>query len=90
MPERELIMREYYNYFIEEPNEPDLITMDEFISEEMRTDIKFHTLVEEVHFLQYSRITLKNELLTCYGYLQQRGIEELYHAYRAGEELPFY
>lgn len=82
-------MRKYYDYFKEELHEPDHITMDEFIAEAMRTDIKFRTPTEEVCFLQHSRITLKNELLTCYEYLRQKGLLEQYHAYRDGEELPF-
>lgn len=82
-------MREYYAYFKEAPHEPDHITMDKFNAGAMRTDIKFPTLAEEVHFLQHSRITLKNEWLTCYEYLRPKGLLERYHAYRDGEKLPF-
>lgn len=82
-------MNNYYDYFKEQPHDPDNISMDEFIAEAMRTDIKFHTIADEMNFLQHSRITLKNELLTCYEYMQKKGLLELYHAYRDGEELPF-
>ncbi len=80
----------YYDFFPENPyHEDDEVTMDEFIAEAMRTDLKFQTLAEELHYQRTSRITLKNELLTCYQYLKEKGLLELYHAYRDGEELPF-
>ena len=81
---------EYYDYFKEHEHEvSDEVSMNEFISEAMRTDLRFHTLAEELNYLRTSRITLKNELLTCYEYLKERNLLELYEAYRGGEELPF-
>lgn len=82
-------MSRYYDYFDEQEHTPDNVTMDEFIAEAMRTDLKFNTLAEELHYQRTSRITLMNELLTCYQYLKERDMLLLYEAYRNGEELPF-
>lgn len=78
-------MNNYYDYFKEQPHELGRVSMDEFVSEAMRTDIKFRTPDEELNFLQHSRITLKNELLTCYEFMKHEGLLEQYHAYRDGE-----
>ncbi len=50
---------------------PDEVTMDEFIAEAMRADLKFNTLAEELQYQRTSRITLMNELLTCYQYFKE-------------------
>lgn len=82
-------MKSYYDYFdITEHNDGE-VTMDEFIAEAMRTDIKFETLAEELNYQRTSRITLMNELLTCYQYLKEHDMLLTYEAYRNGEELPF-
>ena len=54
-------MRKYYDYFQEQEHNPDEVTMDEFIAEAMRTDLKFNTLAEELLYQRTSRITLMNE-----------------------------
>ena len=54
-------MRKYYDYFQEQEHNPDEVTMDEFIAEAMRTDLKFNTLSEELQYQRTSRITLMNE-----------------------------
>ncbi len=82
-------MSRYYDYFQEQEHTTGEVTIDEFIAEAMRTDLKFKTLVEELHYQRTSRITLMNELLTCYQYLKERNMLLLYEAYRNGEELPF-
>lgn len=82
-------MSKYYDYFEEQVHNPDEVTMDEFIAEAMRTDLKFNTLEEELQYQRTSRITLMNELLTCYEYLKKNDMLLLYEAYRNGEELPF-
>ena len=82
-------MSRYYDYFQEQEHTTGEETIDEFIAEAMRTDLKFKTLVEELHYQRTSRITLMNELLTCYQYLKERNMLLLYEAYRNGEELPF-
>ena len=82
-------MSKYYDYFEEQEHNPDEVTMDEFIAEAMRTDLKFNTLEEELQYQRTSRITLMNELLTCYEYLKKNDMLLLYEAYRDGEELPF-
>lgn len=64
-------MSKYYDYFQEQEHNPDEVTMDEFIAEAMRTDLKFNTLAEELQYQRMSRITLMNELLTCYQYLKE-------------------
>lgn len=83
-------MNKYYDYFKEQEHDSaDEVTMNEFIAEAMRTDLKFNTLAEELQYQRTSRITLMNELLTCYQYLKDHDILLLYEAYRNGEELPF-
>lgn len=66
-----------------------MVSMDEFIAEAMRTDIKFHTLAGELHFQRTSRITPMNELLTCHQFLKEQNLLWKHEAYRDGEELPF-
>lgn len=80
---------DYYDYFNEKEHVPGEVSIDEFIAEAMRTDLKFKTLAEELNYQRASRITLKNELLTCYEFLKQRDLLWRYEAYRNGEELPF-
>lgn len=82
-------MNKYYDYFEEQEHDPDNVTMDEFIAEAMRTDLKFNTLADELQYQRMSRITLMNELLTCYQYLKEHNMLWSYEVYRNGEELPF-
>lgn len=83
-------MNKYYDYFKEQEHDSaDEITMNEFIAKAMRTDLKFNTLAEELQYQRTSRITLMNELLTCYQYLKDHDMLLLCEAYRDGEELPF-
>lgn len=82
-------MSKYYDYFEEGEHNAGEVTMDEFIAEAMRTDLKFKTLAEELQYQRTSRITLMNELLTCYQYLKEHNMLLLYEAYRNGEDLPF-
>lgn len=79
----------YYDFFEGEEHKPNEVTVDEFIAEAMRTDLRFKTLAEELQYMRTSRVTLINELLTCYQYLKERDLLLLYQAYRNGEELPF-
>jgi len=83
---------EYYDYFTEKEHEDDEVSMEEFIAEAMRMDLKFRTMEEELKYLRTSRITLRNEVLTCYEYMKEQGFLEAYARYRNGEmeeELPF-
>ncbi len=82
-------MNRYYDYFEEQEHIPGEVTIDDFIAEAMRTDIKFKTLAEELQYQRTSRITLMNELLTCYQYLKEHQMLLTYEAYRNGDELPF-
>lgn len=82
-------MNKYYDYFPEQEHISDEVTMDEFVAEAMRTDLQFKTLAEELQYQRTSRITLMNELLTCYQYLKEHDMLWSYEAYRNGEELPF-
>lgn len=84
-----MYLSRYYDYFQEQEHTAGEVTIDEFIAEAMRTDLKFKTLAEELHYQRTSRITLMNELLTCYQYLKEQNMLLLYEAYRNGEELPF-
>lgn len=82
-------MSRYYDYFEEQGHTAEEVTIDEFIAEAMRTDLKFSTLAEELQYQRTSRMTLMNELLTCYQYLKEHDMLLSYEAYRNGEELPF-
>ena len=82
-------MSRYYDYFEEQRHTDGEVTIDEFVAEAMRTDLKFETLAEELQYQRTSRITLMNELLTCYQYLKEHDMLLLYKAYRNGEALPF-
>ena len=82
-------MSKYYDYFEEQEHNSGEVTIDEFIAWAMQTDLKFNTLEEELQYQRTSRITLMNELLTCYQYLKEHDMLLLYKAYRNGEELPF-
>lgn len=84
-----IFMSKYYDYFQEQEHNPDEVTMDEFIAEAMRRDLKFNTLAEELQYQRMSGITLMNELLTWCQYLKEHDMLLLYEAYRNGEELPF-
>lgn len=79
----------YYDYFKEEEHLRGECSTDEFIAEATRRDIRFRSQEEELEFIRTARITLINELFTCYEYLKELGYLELYQAYRNGEELPF-
>lgn len=79
----------YYDYFEEEEHVCGEVSLDEFIAEATRKDIQFLTQDEELQFLRMARTTLINELFTCYEYLKERNLIELYQTYRNGEELPF-
>ena len=74
-------MNKYYDYFEEQEHDPDNVTMDEFIAEAMRTDLQFKTLSEELQYQRTSRITLMNELLTCYQYLKEHDMLFQYEAW---------
>ena len=56
----------YSDYFKINHNS-DEVTMDEFIEEAMRTDPKFNNVSDKLNYTETSRITLKNEVLTCYN-----------------------
>lgn len=79
----------YYDYFDKEEYRAGQVSMDEFIAEVTRTDVVFRTPEEELYALRTARTTLINELFTCYEYLRERNLLELYQAYRNGEDLPF-
>lgn len=86
-------MKDYYDYFKGKEHVSGKVSMDEFIAEAMRIDLKFQTPEEELEYLRRARITLRNEALTCYEYLRKQGALESYQHYRNGEEceeeLPF-
>ena len=78
----------YYDYFDREEHPAGQVPMDEFIAEATRTDVIFRGLEEKLHALRAARITLINELFTCYEYLKERNLLELYQAYRNGGDYP--
>lgn len=65
---------DYYDYFDEKEHASGEVRVDEFIAEAMRNDLKFKTLAEELNYQRAARITLKNELLTCYEFLKQQNL----------------
>lgn len=74
---------DYSDYFAVQ-HHPDEVSMDELIAEAMCTDMELNDLKH----VQALRITLKNELLTCYEFLKQRGLLQEYHIYRDGYPAP--
>lgn len=82
-------MNKFYDYFPEQEHVPGEVSVNEFIAEAMRTDIKFKTLAEELQYQRTSRTTLMDELLTCYQFLNEQDLLWQYAAYRDGEDLPF-
>ena len=50
-------MNKYYDYFPEQDHVSGEVSMNEFIAEAMRTDIKFKTLAEELQYQRTSRTT---------------------------------
>ena len=82
-------MTRYCDYYQEQEHTAGEVGIDEFIAQAMRTELKFKTLQEELYYQRTLRITLMNELLTCYQYLKGQNMLLLYKAYRNGEELPF-
>lgn len=65
-------MNKYYDYFEEAEHDSDNVTMDEFIAEAMRTDLKFNTLAEE---LQYQWI------LRCGGFFRKYPFSAFKHCH---------
>ncbi len=49
----------------------------------------FSAYLSELQYQRISRITLMNDLLTCYQYLKEHDMLLLYEAYRNGDELHF-
>ena len=74
-----------YSDYFEVQHHSDEISMDEFITEAMRTDISIDNSQQTIDYLNTSRVTLKNEVLTCYQFLKDQGLLQAYHAYRDGE-----
>ena len=56
--------------------------MDEFIAEAMRTDIKYDVTSDSIDHLCSVRHILKDEILTCYQFLKEKGLLQEYHDYR--------
>lgn len=77
-------MNQYQDYF-EISDLPEEDSMDKFISEAMRTDLIFPDDSSKFIFLKSAQITLRNELLTCYQFLKEKGLLQEYHFFRDGE-----
>ena len=56
--------------------------MDEFIAEAMRTDLKYDATANSIDYLCSVRHILKDEILTCYQFLKEKGLLQEYHDYR--------
>lgn len=59
-----------------------MISMDELIKYALDTSIKFETEKEELIHLQKTKPILRDELLTCYQYLCEKGLMDEYKEYR--------
>lgn len=77
-------MNKYSDYF-EISDCPEAVCMDQFISEAMRTDLLFPNDASKLNFLKSAQITLRNEVLTCYQFLKEKGLLQEYHFFRDGE-----
>ena len=66
----------YEDYFeiehIDGPNGE--VTMDEFIAEAMRTDIKYDATADSIDHPCSVRHILKDEILTCYQFLKENKV----------------
>lgn len=78
-------MNKYYDYFPQKPHVDGEVSLDEFIAEAMRTDLKFSTTDSELQYLRTSKVTLMNELLTVYQYLKENNRLSSYEAYKIGK-----
>ena len=58
------------------------VTMDEFISAAMRSDIKYDVSSESIDELCSVRNILRDEILTCYQFMKEQGMLQKYHDYR--------
>ena len=61
------------------------VTMDEMISDFMRKDISFGSDKDALDYYKRAQSVLRDEVLTCYQYLKERGLLNEYHEYRDGE-----
>lgn len=60
--------------------------MDSMISDAMRSDILFKNDDEMVEYLKRSKSILRDETLTCYQFLKEKGLLQEYHRYRMGSK----
>lgn len=56
--------------------------MDEFIQYAMDSNIKFESVNDELEHLRKTKPILRDELLTCYQYLKEKGLLDDYKNYR--------
>lgn len=56
--------------------------MDEFIQYAMDLNIKFESVNDELEHLRKTKPILRDELLTCYQYLKEKGLLDDYKNYR--------
>lgn len=56
--------------------------MDEFIQYAMDSNIKFESVNDELEHLRKTKTILRDELLTCYQYLKEKGLLDDYKNYR--------
>ena len=75
----------YYDFFEEKPHVDGEVSMDEFLNEATRSDLKFNSKEDELLFYKNCQSILKSELFTCYCFLKERNELELYHGWRDGE-----
>lgn len=66
-----------YSDYFEIQHHSGEVSMDKFIAEAMRTDIHMENDQETIDYLNTSRTTLKNEVLTCYQFLKEQGLLKL-------------
>lgn len=59
-----------------------MFSTDDLIQYAMDSSIRFQTKEEELEFLKKTKPILRDEILTCYQYLQEKGLLEEYKNYR--------
>jgi len=59
-----------------------MISMDKIIEFAMDSTIQFKSEKEELSHLQNTKPILRDELLTCYAFLREKGLWDEYEEYR--------
>ena len=75
----------YEDFFPLGEHVPGEVSMDEMISDFMRSDIGFRSKEDAIDYYKRAQSVLRDEILTCYMYLKEHGLLSEYHKFRDGE-----